>query len=98
MNKYRKIRQFFPQFRPSADTARLQEQFLAAQKSCTNNLHTIYKKYTSKSLLFRRRRSIMISVNKKRKERDTSMTFDKSIACDLDDLIFGSATLVPSER
>ena len=39
----------------------------------------------------------MISVNKKRKERDTTMTFDKSIACDLDDLIFGSATLVPSE-
>ena len=98
MNKYRKIRQFFPQFRPRADTARLQDQFLAAQKSCTNNLHAIYKKYTSKSLLFRRRRSIMISVNKKRKERDTTMTFDKSIACDLDDLIFGSATLVPSER
>ena len=98
MNKYRKIRQFFPQFRPRADTARLQEQFLAAQKSCTNNLHTIYKNYTSKSLLFRRRRSIMISVNKKRKERDTTMTFDKSIACDLDDLIFGSATLVPSEQ
>ena len=40
----------------------------------------------------------MISVNKKRKERDTTMTFDKSIACDLDDLIFDENDGGPSER
>jgi hypothetical protein len=39
----------------------------------------------------------MIGIIKKRKERDRLMC-ENRIAFDLDDLIYGNATLVPSER
>lgn len=39
----------------------------------------------------------MVTVKKKRKECGRQMT-NKSVTNDLDDLIFGSTTLIPSER